>query len=83
MLVTSLPSQSLATTLSLELQAPGELPSLTFAVPAAAGVAGVILSFVLSPFELVKVSRHLPSSQNGLALHSFLLPSCPSLPLLQ
>ena len=37
------------------MQAPGELPSLTFAVPVAAGLAGVVLSFVLSPFELVKV----------------------------
>ena len=38
------------------LQTPGELPSLPFAVPVAAGVAGVVLSFVLSPFELIKVS---------------------------
>ena len=37
------------------MQAPGELPTLSFAVPAAAGLAGVVLSFVLSPFELVKV----------------------------
>ncbi|KAL3133207.1 hypothetical protein ABBQ38_007095 [Trebouxia sp. C0009 RCD-2024] len=37
-----------------QLTAPGDLPSLSFAVPAAAGVAGVVLSFVLSPFELVK-----------------------------
>ena len=38
------------------LQAPGESPSLGFAVPVAAGLAGIILSFVLSPFELVKVT---------------------------
>lgn len=38
------------------VQAPGELPSLSFAVPVAAGLAGVVLSFVLSPFELVKVT---------------------------
>ena len=40
------------------VQAPGELPSLSFAVPVAAGLAGVVLSFVLSPFELVKVTSH-------------------------
>lgn len=37
------------------MQVPGDMPSLSFAVPVAAGVAGVVLSFVLSPFELVKV----------------------------
>ncbi len=37
------------------MQAPGELPTLSCAVPVAAGLAGVVLSFVLSPFELVKV----------------------------
>ena len=37
------------------MQAPGELPTLSFAVPVAAGLAGIVLSFVLSPFELVKV----------------------------
>ena len=80
LLVIDLPSQSLATTLSLELQAPGELPSLSYAVPAAAGVAGVVLSFVLSPFELVKVS-------SGLRMALVVIFSCcqqfPSMPALQ
>lgn len=40
----------------IHLQPPGELPSLTYAVPVAAGLAGVILSFILSPFELIKVT---------------------------
>lgn len=73
--VTHLPSQSLATILSLELQAPGDLPSLSFAVPAAAGVAGVVLSFVLSPFELVKVRPNLHSSQDLLLAGNSQLPS--------
>lgn len=46
------------------LQTPGELPSLTYAVPAAAGLAGVVLSFVLSPFELIKVSHVLHGSHS-------------------
>lgn len=49
---------------------PGELPSLTYAVPAAAGLAGVVLSFVLSPFELIKCrlqmgSRDVTHRYNG------------------
>lgn len=42
-----------------QLTVPGESPSLGFAVPVAAGLAGIILSFVLSPFELVKCRLQL------------------------
>ncbi|DBA97388.1 TPA: hypothetical protein ACH3X1_015115 [Trebouxia sp. C0004] len=42
-----------------QLTAPGEPPTLSFAVPVAAGLAGIVLSFVLSPFELIKCRLQL------------------------
>lgn len=47
------------------LTAPGELPTLSFAVPVAAGLAGIVLSFVLSPFELVKCRLQLGNSNSN------------------